>query len=181
MNSAAYESTHSRWKLETPLGIRLLGVAIVIVNLVFIVVAVVAAEGDWAIVVPIAAMVVAGVFGVLLALSYIYISIDATQVRVGLWPLSTRVTPLSELERYSIVEGVRPSFFGGVGFREAPGNKPAYLWGSGAGLEFQKTDEESITIVFKDVQEAHDILETIMDRKIPRAIASSCLAVQPLG
>lgn len=165
MNSPAYESTQYHWKLKTPAGIRVLGIAVVLVNLVFIVVAVFAAEGDWAIVVPIAAMVAAGVFGVLLALSHIYISIDATQIRLGLWPLSERVIPLSELERYSIVEGVRPSAFGGVGFRKAPGNKTGYLWGSGTGLELQKTGEESITVVFSDAEETHDIIETIMARK----------------
>jgi hypothetical protein len=124
LNSAAYESTQSHWKVKTPLGIRILGAAIVTVNLVFIVVAVVAAEGDWAIVVPIAAMVAAGVFGVLLALSYIHISLDATQVRVGLWPLSARVIPHAELESYAMVERVRPSTFGGVGFRKGVPNSP---------------------------------------------------------
>ncbi|HEY4557109.1 MAG TPA: hypothetical protein VIG82_02845 [Enteractinococcus sp.] len=124
MNSAAHESSQSHWKLKTPLGIRILGAAIVTVNLVFIVVAVVAAEGDWAIVVPIAAMVAAGVFGVLLALSYIHISLDATQVRVGLWPLSARVIPMAELESYAMVERVRPSTFGGVGFRKGVPNSP---------------------------------------------------------
>lgn len=167
MNSAAYKFTRSHWKLKTPAGIRFLGIAVVAVNLVFIVVAIFAAEGDWVIVVPIVTMVAAGVFGVLLALSHIYISIDATQIRIGLWPLSARVIPLSELERYSIVERVRPSSFGGVGFRKAPGNKTGYLWGSGIGLELQKTGGESITVVFNDAQEAHDILETVVTRKHP--------------
>lgn len=167
MNAEAYESTQSHWKLKTPLGIRVLGIAVVFVNLVFIVVAAFAAEGDWAIVLPIAAMLAAGVFGVLLALSHIYISIDASQVRVGLWPLSARIIPLSKLQRYSIAEEVRPSSFGGIGFRKAPGNKTAYLWKQGTGLELQKTDGESITIVFNDAQEAHDILETVVARKTP--------------
>ena len=165
LNSAAHESSQSHWKLKTPLGIRILGVAIVIVNLGFIVVAVIAAEGDWAIVVPIAAMVAAGVFGVLLALSYIHISLDATQVQVGLWPLSARVLPIAELESYAMVERVRPSTFGGVGFRKAPGNKTAYLWGAGPGLEFQKTNGESITVVFDNAHEAHEALEAMMTRK----------------
>lgn len=138
-----------------------------VVNLAFIVVASFAADGDWGIVLPIVAMVAAAAFGVLLALSHIYISIDTTQVRVGLWPLSTRVISLSELEKYSLVEDVRPSSFGGVGFRKAPGNKTAYLWESGTGLELRKTDGESITVVFSAAQEAHDILETIMARKNP--------------
>lgn len=154
----------SHWKLKTPLGIRSLGAAIVLINLVFIVVAVLAAEGDWAILLPIAAMVAAAVFGALLALSHIYIFIDATQVRVGLWPLSARVIPLSELESYSIVEEVRPSSFGGVGFRKAR-NKTAYLWGAGPGLELQKTGGERVTVVFDDAQEAHEALEAVMARK----------------
>ena len=154
-------------RLQTPLGIRILGITIVIVNLVFIVVAVSSAEGDWAIVLPIAAMVAAGVFGVLLALSHIYISIDATRARVGLWPLSARVIPLSELKRYLIVDEVRPSSFGGVGIRKASGNKSAYLWESGPGLELQTTEGESVTVVFSAAKGAHDTLETIMARKYP--------------
>ena len=138
-----------------------------LVNLVFIVVAVFAAEGDWAILLPIAAMVAAGVFGALLALSHIYIFIDANQIRVGLWPLSARVIPLSELESYSIVEEVRPSSFGGVGFRKAPRNKTAYLWGAGPGLELQKTDGERVTVVFDDAHEARDILDTVVARVRP--------------
>jgi hypothetical protein len=165
LNSAADKSTQFYWKLKTPLGIRILGIAAVVVNLVFIVVAVVAADGDWAIVVPIVAMVAAGVFGVLLALSHIYLSIDTTRIWVGLWPLSARVIPIAELERYSIDEGIRPSAFGGVGFRKAPGNKTAYLWGAGPALELQKTDGESITVVFDNAREAHEALEAIMTRK----------------
>ena len=138
-----------------------------LVNFVFIVVAVFAAEGDWAILLPIAAMVAAGVFGALLALSHIYIFIDANQIRVGLWPLSARIIPLSELESYSIVEEVRPSSFGGVGFRKAPRNKTAYLWGAGPGLELQKTGGERVTVVFDDAHEAHDILATVVARVRP--------------
>lgn len=96
MSTAAYESTHYHRKLKTPLGIRVLGIAFVIANLMFIVVGVFAAEGDWLILVPVATMLAAGVFGVLLALSHIFISIDATQVRLGLWPLSARGHPLVE-------------------------------------------------------------------------------------
>lgn len=167
MSSAAYESSQYYRRLETPLGIRVLGIAIVIVNLVFIVVAVSAAEGDWGIVLPIVAMVAAGMFGVLLALSHIYISIDPARVRVGLWPLSARVIPLSELKRYLIVDEVRPSSFGGVGFRKASGNKSAYLWGSGPGLELQTTEGESVTVVFSAAKEAHEMLETVVARKNP--------------
>lgn len=61
-----------QWRPTTPVGIRILGIAIVVVNLVFLVVALTAAEGDWLIIVPIAAMIAAGILGLLLARSYWY-------------------------------------------------------------------------------------------------------------
>lgn len=140
------------------MGIRLLGVAIVVVNVVFIIVGILAAQGDWTILIPIAAMIAAGVLGVLLALSYIYISITATAVQLGLWPLSGRVIRLSNVVNYAFVPDVRPSSFGGVGFRKTVDNRSAYLSGRGPGIELHTSDGETITLVLEEATEVIEVL-----------------------
>lgn len=151
-----------KWNPKTPLWIKSLGIFIVAVNLVFIVVALDAANGDWAILIPIAGMLAGALLGALLMFSRIFISIDTTQVRTGLWPLSERVFPISQVERHSVLPNVKPSSFGGVGFRKAPGNRTGYLWNAGVGLELQKADGESVTIVFDEAEEASRILDDLI-------------------
>lgn len=157
----AHKGLH-KWAPKTPLWIKALGIFIVAVNLVFIVVALGAANGDWAILIPIAGMLAGMLLGALLVFSHVFISINSTQVRAGLWPLSERVFPISQLERYSVLTKVKPSSFGGVGFRKAPGNRTGYLWNAGVGLELQKADGESITIVFDEAEEASQILDSLI-------------------
>src|SRR5690625_6176636 len=86
-----------------------------------------------------AAMALAGLFGLALASSRIYLSLDPQALRVGLWPFSHRVIQLSDIVQHEIV-AVRPSTFGGVGFRKTPGKKTGYLWEAGPGLEIHTRD-----------------------------------------
>lgn len=151
-----------QWRPTTPVGIRILGIAIVVVNLVFLVVALTAAEGDWLIIVPIAAMIAAGVLGLLLARSYMYLSIDPGMIHVGLWPFSKRTIRFAQLKVYTLVPHVRPSAFGGTGVRKTSGQQIAYLWEAGPGLELQKTDGETLTIVFDEARHASSVLDSLL-------------------
>ena len=148
------------WKLNTPFGIRALGIGIAVVNFVFILVLFLSVDaGLFTLLLTTLSMTVVGIFGIFLALSYIYLSIDAGHLRTGLWPISRRVVPLASLTEHFHVKDVRPSSFGGVGFRKAPGNKTAYLWGRGPGLEVRTVPGETITVVFEQADQAVHILD----------------------
>lgn len=151
-----------QWRPPTPVGIRMLGIAIVVVNLVFLVVALTAAEGDWLIFLPIAAMIAAGVFGLLLARSYMYLSIAPGMIHVGLWPFSKRSIRFAQLKTSTLVPHVRPSAFGGTGVRKTSGQQIGYLWEAGPALELRKTDGETLTIVFDEARQASLVLESLL-------------------
>lgn len=159
--SRARDAAHSHfWKLKTPFGIRALGIGIALVNVVFILVLILGEDlDDFMLLLTMFSMAVVGIFGVFLALSYIYLSIDAGYLRTGLWPISKRVVPLAILTEHFYVKDVRPSSFGRVGFRKAPGKKTAYLWGRGPGLEIRTASGESITVVFEKADQAVRILD----------------------
>lgn len=108
-------------------------------------------------------MVLAGLFGLVLAASRIYVSLDPQELRVGLWPFSHRVIQLSDIVQHAMVE-VRPSTFGGVGFRKAAGNKTGYLWEAGPGLEIVTRDGEVLTVAFPKASEAHAELTVLLQR-----------------
>lgn len=66
------------WKLKTPFGIRALGIGIAVVNVVFILVLLLGVDVDsFPLLLTILSMTVTSIFGIFLALSYIYLSIDA--------------------------------------------------------------------------------------------------------
>lgn len=153
-------NSNNAWKLKTPFGLRALGVGIAVVNFMFILVLFLSVDADpVALWLTILLMTVVGVFGTVLAWSYIDLSIDASHLRAGLWSISKRVVPLASLQEYFHVKDVRPSSFGGVGFCKAQGNRTAYLWGRGPGLEVRTVAGETITVVFDKVDEAVHVLD----------------------
>lgn len=156
-----------QWRPTTPVGIRILGTAILVVNLVFLVVALTAAEGDWLIIFPIVAMIAAGVLGLLLARSYMYLSIAPGMIHVGLWPFSKRSIRFAQLKAYNLVPHIRPSEFGGTGVRKTSGQQIGYLWEAGPGLELRKTDGETLTIVFGEARQASAVLDSLLGPQKP--------------
>src|SRR5699024_5933020 len=146
------ESKYS-WRAKTPVGIQILGSAITLINLVFIVVAAFAADGDWMIILPIVGMLAAAVFGVLLARSRIYFTLDGQTIRLGLWPLASRIIPLRDIEHWSYVATIEPRIFGGVGFRRTSGGNVGFLWGPGQGIEIRTVAGRSVSIVLEDAAE----------------------------
>lgn len=155
------KSTSFYWNSKTPVGIRLLGVAITFLNFAFIIVVILAAEEfDLLLALTIISMAAFGSLGILLALSHIYLSVDTKAIHAGLWPLSKRTVPVADL-RYDYIQDIRPSSFNGVGFRGASGNRTAYLWGRGPGLELHTAGGESVTVVFEDAAEAARVLEDV--------------------
>lgn len=75
------------------------------------------------------------------------------------------MVPLTSLTEHFYVKDVRPSSFGGVGFRKAPGKKTAYLWGRGPGLEVRTESGETITVVFEKSDQAVRALDETTENK----------------
>lgn len=104
-----------------PRGIRALGAGIAVVNVVFILVLLLSVDADFfTLLLTILSMTVIEIFGIFLALSYIYLSIDAGHLHTGLWSISQREVPLASLAEHFHVKDVSPSVFD-VGFRKALG------------------------------------------------------------
>ena len=159
-------SEHHFWKLKTPLGIRALGIGIAVVNVVFILVLLLTVDAvPFTLWLTILSMTVVAIFGMFLALSYIYLWIDASHLGTGLWPISKRVVPLASLKDHFYVKDVRPSSYGGVGFRKAAGKKTVYLWGRGPGLEVRTESGETITVVFENADQAVQILDETTENR----------------
>lgn len=164
MNAGGNTESKYSWRAKTPVGIQILGSAITLINLVFIVVAAFAADGDWMIILPIVGMLAAAVFGVLLARSRIYFTLDGQTIRLGLWPLASRIIPLRDIEHWSYVATIEPRIFGGVGFRRTSGGNVGFLWGHGQGIEIRTVAGRSVSIVLEDAAEVRSALEEIAPR-----------------
>jgi len=151
------------WRPTTPFWLRLFGIVLFGINAVLFVVLTLTADAGVLLWMTLAAMALAGLFGLALASSRIYLSLDPHALRVGLWPFSHRVIQLSDIVQHEIV-AVRPSTFGGVGFRKTPGKKTGYLWEAGPGLEIHTRDGEVITVAFAKAPEARAALTAALER-----------------
>lgn len=141
-----------------PVGIRVLGAVIVIACLGGAILGLTAADGDWAILVPLAGMLVGAALGVAVGISHIAVSVDEGQVTVGFWPLYRRTLTHDEITSFEFVENVRPVSFGGIGYRRVPGGRIGLLWSGGPGVEIVTTGGQHITVVLDDAAKLHEAL-----------------------
>lgn len=79
-------------------------------------------------------------------------------------PLSKHAVALQDVQDVSYVPDVRPSAFGGVGFRKIPGNSVGYLWGGGPAVEVRSDTGQSVTVVFDQADQAAQLLHKVTDR-----------------
>ena len=149
---------HFRYRQSAPAGIKALGVVIAAACLVFIVVAAAAADGDWAIFVPILGLLAGTGLGVGIALSNLYVSVRHGQLTFGISPLWQRTLDLKDITAVERIDQVSPAAFGGIGYRRVPGKKTGLLWNGGPGVVIRTSADESITIVLDNADALADDL-----------------------
>ena len=148
---------HFRYRQSAPAGIKALGVVIAAACLGFIALAAAAADGDWAILVPILGLLVGAGLGVGIALSHLYVSFQGDRLTFGLSPLWERSLALKDITAVERVDQVTPATFGGIGYRRVPG-KTGLLWAGGPGVVIRTSADESITIVLNKADALADDL-----------------------